>query len=183
GTPAPVSSVGGLESSPAFVKLKSPPSGGAVPVSHAARRRNASEPESAVMCDPALRAVLWSRPVVDCDASPSHQRPTKCRPVHQGVGIATTRSKVSCHALAAEAEDELMKILNRSTIPVALSLIAAPVRAAETKEHAKPHWDYGQEHGPEHWGDMDPEYATCKAGHHQSPVDIGATVKADLPPI
>jgi len=31
-----------------------------------------------------------------------------------------------------------MKTLYRSTIPIALSLIAAPVRAAETKEHAFP---------------------------------------------
>jgi carbonic anhydrase len=44
-------------------------------------------------------------------------------------------------------------------------------------------WDYGKEHGPTHWGELKPEFATCGTGHHQSPIDIQATEKADLPPI
>ena len=48
---------------------------------------------------------------------------------------------------------------------------------------AQEHWDYGTAHGPEHWGDLKPEYALCKNGHHQSPIDIRNPKKADLPPI
>ena len=44
-------------------------------------------------------------------------------------------------------------------------------------------WDYSQEHGPSHWGDLEPEFAACKNGHRQSPVDIRNPRKADLPPI
>jgi carbonic anhydrase len=44
-------------------------------------------------------------------------------------------------------------------------------------------WDYGTEHGPSHWGDLNPEFAACKNGHHQSPVDIRNPKQADLPPI
>ena len=42
-------------------------------------------------------------------------------------------------------------------------------------------WSYEGERGPEHWGDLDPEYAPCKDGHAQSPIDIRETEKADLP--
>ena len=42
-------------------------------------------------------------------------------------------------------------------------------------------WSYEGAKGPEHWGDLDPEYAACKTGKEQSPVDIRKTEKADLP--
>jgi carbonic anhydrase len=42
-------------------------------------------------------------------------------------------------------------------------------------------WSYAGAKGPEHWGDLDPQYAPCKDGKEQSPIDIGETEKADLP--
>jgi carbonic anhydrase len=42
-------------------------------------------------------------------------------------------------------------------------------------------WSYAGAKGPEHWGDLDPQYAPCKDGKAQSPIDIGRTEKADLP--
>jgi carbonic anhydrase len=36
---------------------------------------------------------------------------------------------------------------------------------------AAPHWSYEGEEGPEHWGDI-AEYATCKTGAQQSPIDV-----------
>lgn len=45
------------------------------------------------------------------------------------------------------------------------------------------HWGYEGEAGPGHWGDLSPEFAACKAGKEQSPVDITGTVKAELPAI
>jgi len=44
-------------------------------------------------------------------------------------------------------------------------------------------WSYNDEEGPERWGDLKPEYAKCKAGQLQSPIDIRNTRKAPLPPI
>ena len=44
-------------------------------------------------------------------------------------------------------------------------------------------WDYGTAHGPDHWGDLKPEYTLCKNGHRQSPIDIRNPKKADLQPI
>jgi carbonic anhydrase len=37
------------------------------------------------------------------------------------------------------------------------------------------HWGYEGEAGPEHWGDLSPDYAACSQGMEQSPVDIPAT--------
>jgi carbonic anhydrase len=51
------------------------------------------------------------------------------------------------------------------------------------ESHPQHTWDYSQSRGPTHWGDLKPEFATCKNGHHQSPVDIRNPQKADLPPI
>ena len=44
-------------------------------------------------------------------------------------------------------------------------------------------WDYEQAQGPSHWGELKPEFAPCKIGHRQSPIDIVNSRKADLPAI
>ena len=42
-------------------------------------------------------------------------------------------------------------------------------------------WSYDGSEGPDHWGDLNPEFAPCKTGHRQSPIDIRNAKKADLP--
>ena len=64
---------------------------------------------------------------------------------------------------------------------LAMLLFAAVSTAQERRpEH---NWDYGEAHGPRHWGDLQPDYAACKIGHHQSPIDIRNPQKAKLPPV
>jgi carbonic anhydrase len=58
--------------------------------------------------------------------------------------------------------------------------MAAMCAAQEHPAHTR---DYGDALGPTHWGDLKPEFARCKTGHHQSPIDIRNPQKADLPPI
>jgi carbonic anhydrase len=49
---------------------------------------------------------------------------------------------------------------------------------------APAHWSYAGDHGPSHWGDLEPDYATCSAGKRQSPIDVkGAKKDASLEPI
>jgi len=61
---------------------------------------------------------------------------------------------------------------------------ALALSRSAAQEHAPKHiWDYGDAFGPNHWGDLSPEFAKCKEGVHQSPVDIRNPQKADLPPI
>jgi len=39
------------------------------------------------------------------------------------------------------------------------------------------HWSYEGETGPEHWGDLSPDYVLAKTGKQQSPIDITGTEK------
>src|SRR5215469_884175 len=62
--------------------------------------------------------------------------------------------------------------------------IGVLVLSCAAQEHRAEHsWDYSEAHGPTHWGDLTPEFAACKNGHSQSPIDIANPRKADLPPI
>ena len=65
-----------------------------------------------------------------------------------------------------------------------LFCLSVLVLSCSAQEHHPEHtWDYGDTLGPSHWGDLKPEFATCKDGHHQSPIDIRDTKKAALPAI
>lgn len=63
---------------------------------------------------------------------------------------------------------------------IATGLLIALACVAHAADHA-PHWGYGGEHGPAHWGDMEPDFAACKLGKAQSPIDIRNARKTALP--
>ena len=42
------------------------------------------------------------------------------------------------------------------------------------------HWTYEGEEGPEHWGELDPDYASCSGGTQQSPIDVSEATGADI---
>lgn len=43
------------------------------------------------------------------------------------------------------------------------------------------HWSYAGDTGPDYWGDLAPEYAACKRGQMQSPIDIRGAQFERLP--
>ncbi len=45
------------------------------------------------------------------------------------------------------------------------------------------HWSYEGKDGPRNWGNLSPDFVTCKTGMSQSPIDISQTVKVNLGPI
>lgn len=71
-----------------------------------------------------------------------------------------------------------MRIRCRTLLLVVIVPFLAPARV---QAQWKTPWDYQGASGPEHWGDLDPEYSTCKNGKEQSPIDIRGTQKAKLP--
>ena len=68
-------------------------------------------------------------------------------------------------------------------VPLLFCLLVLGLSCLAQEHHPAHAWDYGNELGPSHWGDLKPEYATCKTGHQQSPIDIRSPQKTDLPPI
>jgi carbonic anhydrase len=69
-------------------------------------------------------------------------------------------------------------------VAILLSISALWATRMIAQEHeAQHHWSYDGETGPTHWGDLSAEFAPCKSGHRQSPIDISTTQKADLPAI
>jgi carbonic anhydrase len=67
---------------------------------------------------------------------------------------------------------------SRFLVPLFLSLATC---AEHHDRHA--HWSYAGETGPAHWGELNPEFALCSTGKHQSPIDLAKVEMKDLPDI
>jgi carbonic anhydrase len=61
--------------------------------------------------------------------------------------------------------------------------VLAVAASAARADSASPHWSYTGESGPTHWAALDPAYATCGTGRHQSPIDIEHASAKALPAI
>ena len=76
-----------------------------------------------------------------------------------------------------------------STIFMSASLLHAEhlksdIKLEQTNKHEhKVHWGYEGEGAPEHWGDIDPRFTTCKNGVNQSPIDLTGFIESELPAI
>src|ERR1700757_4348529 len=76
-----------------------------------------------------------------------------------------------------------MHIRNDSLSAIICCAMALSADASAQEHHPEHIWDYGESRGSSHWGQLKPEFAPCKNGHRQSPIDIRRPQKADLPPI
>lgn len=72
--------------------------------------------------------------------------------------------------------------MKRISCAVFAAVFALSFNAYASEAHAK-HWGYEGEEGPEHWSEMSEDFATCKTGIKQSPVDLRESVKAELVPL
>jgi carbonic anhydrase len=71
--------------------------------------------------------------------------------------------------------------LRKGWITLVLLIVGVVLVPAGPRAQWKTQWGYEGANGPEHWGDLDPEYAACKVGKEQSPIDIRNANKAELP--
>lgn len=97
------------------------------------------------------------------------------------VSKATAEPAPGSAAAHAEAKP---KAADPGGTPARVAKLRAAKAAAghQANAHAA-HWSYGGEGGPEQWGQLKPEFATCASGSRQSPIDIRSGVKVDLEPI
>ena len=51
---------------------------------------------------------------------------------------------------------------------------------SKKETHKSVHWGYSGKEGPSHWGSLSRDYATCKKGRNQSPINLTRAVKKDL---
>ena len=83
--------------------------------------------------------------------------------------------------VTAEMIDKRNLVLSAASAGI---LLLSPVTSfGQVSKDPAHSWGYSTTTGPTHWAELSPEFATCKLGHHQSPIDIRDTKKADLPPI
>lgn len=73
------------------------------------------------------------------------------------------------------APSPVRSVITRRGALAALALLA--VAGCGGSDPATPHWDYDAE-GPDHWADLDKQYATCRNGHAQSPIDLSDAVES-----
>ncbi len=67
---------------------------------------------------------------------------------------------------------------------IGLSLIIAGLcLTSSSLAGEKVHWGYSGHGGPEHWGELAPEYSPCSKGRNQSPVNLTGMIESDLSPI
>lgn len=76
-----------------------------------------------------------------------------------------------------------------ATLGCACCLAARAVGAAEPSHtpgaagHAAPHWSYAGNTGPEHWGELQPDFKVCQLGLEQTPIDLGNGLKGEPSPV
>lgn len=63
----------------------------------------------------------------------------------------------------------------KKIIIIAITLLSGIAHAAEVE------WGYSGNIGPEYWGGLAAEFATCTTGQSQSPIDIDDVTKKELP--
>jgi carbonic anhydrase len=77
-----------------------------------------------------------------------------------------------------------MPVRLAKSFPILLAVVCSAWPALGQQHAESGHsWTYDGEHGPTHWADLNPDYAQCKTGTHQSPIDIPKAKPADLPAI
>jgi carbonic anhydrase len=64
-----------------------------------------------------------------------------------------------------------------------MKLVLAPLGMLAVQTAQAQHWGYTGAAGPEHWSELESDYAMCGQGRNQSPIDLAGFLEADLKPL
>ena len=106
-------------------------------------------------------------------------------------GPAMAQAKALAHAQAKPPESRQMVVArvmkSRAETPASAELHAsrlpAPAASGRPAHGHEAHWSYEGENAPYRWGDLKPDFAACKAGARQSPIDIRNPLLSEVEPI
>ena len=111
-------------------------------------------------------------------------RYTASRLLRLGIGCGLTVAAAAAAAAAgATAGPGVAAAQAAASGPTISAARHRPERASPSVPPHPAHWDYTGADGPAAWGAMNPEFATCRTGTRQSPIDIHEGLKVDLEPI
>ncbi|WP_422897863.1 carbonic anhydrase [Propionivibrio sp.] len=87
--------------------------------------------------------------------------------------------------IAKEVRKDLQRSTSRTMLPGSARRVAASGSAMKVAVPLASNnaWSYDGLGGPDNWGKLKPEYATCASGRRQSPIDIRDGIAVDLEPI
>jgi carbonic anhydrase len=88
----------------------------------------------------------------------------------------------AAHGPAVPARESRQKVVERVMRERGIAKPAV-IGALASPGHEEAHWDYVGENAPYRWGDMKNDFATCKNGQRQSPIDIRHPVVSEMEPI
>ncbi len=112
-------------------------------------------------------------PVVATPTDTEHEKSPAPQAAAKNSGHASMASKV-------EAADTNTNAHKGALMPAKATAMAESHAAAG---HHEVHWSYSGAGAPSLWGDLKKQFATCKAGKKQSPIDISTVTITALPKI
>jgi carbonic anhydrase len=81
--------------------------------------------------------------------------------------------------IRAMANGRLVRSLIAAALSVGFFQIVLPAQVPKSDDAH--HWSYSGDHGPKHWAELDPQFAACKTGKYESPINIEQATISDLP--
>ncbi|MDJ0636116.1 MAG: carbonic anhydrase [Xenococcaceae cyanobacterium MO_188.B29] len=73
----------------------------------------------------------------------------------------------------------LLKYMSMCSAGAAFSLSYPSLEAAIASQ-GENEWGYGQEDGPQLWGELSPDFSVCQMGQQQSPIDLRGAIATEL---
>jgi len=153
-----------VDASPAPSAATTAPPTERAPALHEQQGQSAAGPEAA----PAAEGASGKTTAV-----PTNEQ---IRMMEKAHGMAPGAMQEMMHAMEA-AHEEAAEVMAEDNAN------AHHEKTARSPHHGSLHWGYQGAGAPYYWGDLKEEFATCKSGRHQSPIDISAAVITSLPDI